>query len=187
MVAIEDFKIYLSGGKSDGDANNIPSSSLGGYRSAFMVRNGIPNNLFDEVAVKNAYNGYTDYRCVFLKNANLTEDILNLKLWIENKKVYEKIYFGVSIPNNNYVQLLQSSRDVPYGIQFYEAYTSNDKLTIQATFTKNTMVALWLKREIIDFTALKALPENETSYVVSRANDIILKNTSDLNFNFSWE
>jgi len=187
MVAIEDFKIYLSGGKSDGDANNIPSSSLGGYRSAFMVRNGILNNIFDEVAVKNAYNGYTDYRCLFIKNANLTTDIVNLYLWISGKKVYEKISFGVSIPNENYVQLLQSSKDVPYGIQFYEAYTLGTKLKIKDTFTKNTMIALWLKREIIDFTTLKALPVNDTNYVVSRANDIILKNASDLTFNFSWE
>lgn len=167
-----DLKIYYSGASSNEEPIFESYMSLGGYRSSILVSNAKIDGLFEEVPVGDAYIGRVDIRCLFVKNTHTTDAMYNLSFYVEGKKNYEKIFFGVSNPSNDvsgFVQRLNSSQEEPYNITWYESYTSQEKIILKPILAAGKMFALWLKREIV------AMEEP------------MLKQDSILNFKFSWE
>lgn len=163
-----DLKLYYSGASEVDEAISQGYLSLGGFKSSIILPSNLEDALFEEVPVKDAYKGRVDIRCIFIKNTS-AENMTNLSLYISGKKDYEKIWFGVALPNaDGFVQKLSSGLEEPYGITFNENYSSGSPSVLQATLAANGMIALWLKREIIALTSPT------------------LKQTSELALNFSW-
>lgn len=161
--------IYYSGAEEFEDVQNNSLKSLGGYRSSVKVFNGKEDNLFDEIGLYEINKGVEQYRCIFFKNESIDENISNLTLWISGKKTFEKIKFGISQANldSDPVQKLSSQEEIPYNVDFYEAYTENEKIQIAQTLEKGKSIAIWFCREI--------QPTEER-----KIKDVLL-------FNFDWD
>lgn len=77
-----DIKFRLSGGST----NLNPNNSLGGDESITNIDfSVILNNLFDDVTPSQSSSGRIDYRCFYIRNANLTTPITNVELWIASE------------------------------------------------------------------------------------------------------
>jgi hypothetical protein len=83
VVAETSVKWYLSGGAT----NTNPEVSLGGARSNTAIlqqrsTDATPTlyTLFDGITLSQRQNGYTDYRCAYIRNEG-AQTIINLKLW----------------------------------------------------------------------------------------------------------
>lgn len=150
MVSAEEIKFYYSGAKIEDEYQDNPIKSLGGFKSSVKIFNNSFDNLFDEVGIYELNNGQTIYRCIFIKNENTTQQsAVNLSLYIEGKKSYEKIKFGVSLPaTDGSVQLLDNHFSQPFNITFYEAYTQQDSVILKSSLSAGQKIALWLCREI---------------------------------------
>ena len=170
MVNESNFGIYYSGAISNEQMQGDPSKSLGGYRSSVFISNSMLNKLFDELGISEMNNGQSVYRCIFIKNNHNTESINNLSLYITGKKDFETIKFGISIPNSNEsaVQFLNSQESQPFNITWYEAYTEEDCVILKSVLTSNSMIALWINREI-------------------QPNSSLRNSSGTLNFIFNWE
>lgn len=152
MTSINDLLLYYSGGSFNLDVVNSGYLSLGGYRSSIILPNNSEDALFEEITVTDAVIGRIDIRCIYVRNNNATDSMNTLKLYISGKGNYEKIYFGISIPADTsvgYVQKLSSRFEEPYGVTFVEAYDIGSAGTIATLLNAQTMIALWLKREIL--------------------------------------
>ncbi len=79
-VQADQVKIYLTGADSDGGTQSDPNLSLGGFRSSTEFTSNTLHNLFRVIKSAEASAGYTDYRCVCLKNTSL-ETAHNLVAW----------------------------------------------------------------------------------------------------------
>ena len=145
-----DLKIYYSGATAAGGVQDNPLKSLDGFRSAVIVPNSRVDNLFDSVGMLETKDGQETCYCVILKNNHITDAIENLNLYISGKQTFETIKFGVSIPavTDGEVQLMASPYELPYNVDFYEAYTVGTKLTLIASLTAGKTIALWLNRII---------------------------------------
>ena len=75
-----DIKYYLSGGV----ANTNPNLSLGGAISNTEVSSTL-NGLFDVVSPEEASDGDIEYRCIWVKNNNITETLYNAYLYISSE------------------------------------------------------------------------------------------------------
>lgn len=150
MVTENEFGLYYSGANSNEQIQEDPNKSLGGYRSFVLLNNDSFNNLFDELGMNELNEGCTNYRCIFIKNNNTTENINNLSLFITGKKDFEKIKFGISKPKDNIsaVQFLNNQESKPYNVTFYEAYSEEDKIILIEELEPNDILALWLCREV---------------------------------------
>lgn len=163
-----DLKIYYSGGLQSGELQNSSLLSLGGFRSSVIVPNSRNSNIFDDVGFYEATQEQEITRCLFVRNEHLTDAMVNLSLWIEGKKDFEEISFGVSIPNSDdLVQMLDSQFDLPYNVEFVEAYTEPNKVILITSLAGTKSIALWIKRKIIK-------PET------------IASDNSELQFHFDW-
>lgn len=164
----QDFKLYYSGGIQINEFQNSSLLSIGGFKSEVIIPNSKFNNLFDEVGIYEISQEQETTRCIFIKNEHATDAMDNISLWMEDKKDFEKILFGVSIPNDDeLVQMLDSQFDSPYNVEFVEAYTLLDKVILIPTLLAGKSIALWVKRQIIKPT-------------------VITKDTSIVKFNFDW-
>ena len=77
ITGSSDISVVLSGGTTNINVNN----SLGGEPSSSPVLSGGINNLFDDIAPKEAEDGHEDYRCVYFFNDGDTPIYL-VNLWI---------------------------------------------------------------------------------------------------------
>jgi hypothetical protein len=151
-----DLKIFYSGAKEGVAIQDSPLDSLGGFRSSVVVPNGRLDSLFDEVGIHEATVGQDICRAVYIKNISAVDPIVGLTLFIAGKKDYEQMRFGVSIPLNELtpVQLLQNQDELPYNIQFEEAYTFADRVELIPSLLPGSSIVLWLNR-VISTTILR--------------------------------
>jgi len=63
-------------------AQASPASSLGKFISTTAVTSGTLGAVFDTVTASQASAGYTDYRCLAIRNLSATDSALNLQLYI---------------------------------------------------------------------------------------------------------
>lgn len=82
-VQASDIKRYLTGAVADDGSQVDPNSALGDYRSSTEVIDGVSENLFDNVSGVERIAGTIEYRCYCIKNTNVSDSLLNPKVWIE--------------------------------------------------------------------------------------------------------
>lgn len=72
-----DIVYRLSGGAGNTDVN----ASLGGVKSSTAVTDNVDNNLFDDVSGDEHTAGRTEYRCIYVHNADATVTLQGGKVW----------------------------------------------------------------------------------------------------------
>lgn len=81
-ILLTDLKFFLSGWAS----NSNPNDSIGGIISSNAVVNNTLNNLFDNVTWAEHEAGYTDYRCIYIKNDS-AEKAYNVRFYIDSNTI----------------------------------------------------------------------------------------------------
>jgi hypothetical protein len=152
----KDLKIYYSGGRESLAIQDSSLESLGGFRSSVLVPNGRIDSLFDEVGIQEATAGQDICRAIYLRNTSELDTIRHLFLFITGKKEYEQMKFGVSIPESDIapVQMLQTQNEIPYNVEFLEAYEEAEKVELVEELLPGKSIVLWLNR-IITTTTLR--------------------------------
>jgi len=146
---LEDLGIFYSGAKGLNYPQNNSLLSIGGKLSSSRISNNKINNVFDSMGYMELKENTDNNRCIFIKNLSTTDSINNLSLWIERQNTFEKIFFGVSLPTNNEVYQLESINETPFNVEFYEAYSEEDKIILIPELKKGEVIALWLNKTTI--------------------------------------
>ena len=81
---------------SGGVGNNNPLQSIGGDASYIPVN----QSLFNNITASESFNGYADYRCIYLYNNNPVYSLLKTQIYVTNKP-----YNGSNIELGIYSQL----------------------------------------------------------------------------------
>lgn len=150
MVISDEIKFYHSG---SGQADN---RSLGGPidLTAEIADNAL-HGLFDAVSSAEAAIGIIEYRCIYIKNTNQTDDLTNVQIYLSKVPVHGTIRLilgtapidGVEIPVSDEVTKPQQITS-----DFEDAVDTASALTMPA-LEADKHKALWIERTIPANTA----------------------------------
>lgn len=78
-----ELKLYYSSGTSTtNEFSGEPKKSIGGIITATQIPNTF-RNLFGNISLKMLTDGVEDYRCIYLKNTSSSDDISNLRFYVD--------------------------------------------------------------------------------------------------------
>lgn len=115
-IQTSDFVTRLSGGA----ANAVGDASLGGAKSAIAAPTTL-NGLFDAVSAAEASAGDTEYRCIYLHNANATDTMTNARVWISANTPLAGTTVEIGVGTaaiNGTEQTLANETTAPVGVTF---------------------------------------------------------------------
>lgn len=151
-----DHVIRLSGGA----ANSVGNASLGGAKSSTVAPQSL-EALFDAVGSAEAVAGDTEYRCVYLHNANASSQMEPAKVWISNNTPLAgttiEIGVGTSAVNGT-EQTIADENTAPTGITFVAAANEGAAVAL-GNIPAGQHRALWIKRIV---TAGAGFSANDT-------------------------
>lgn len=102
-IVAGDLKKYLTGAASDGGAQAAPAASLGNYRSSTEITDNTDNNLLADISGAQAAAGYTDYRCLCIKNTHGSLALQGAKIWVSTDEANADtaISLAVEVPTTS--------------------------------------------------------------------------------------
>lgn len=118
-------KLYYSGAQQKNTEQRNPELSLGGLISSTAVPNGRLGNLFGSVSINQVQDSIEEIKCVFLKNT--LEDINDVLCYYENN---DSVKLQIAVTRGDETELLQSSLDSPYSLEFYDFDVKYSQATI---------------------------------------------------------
>lgn len=138
--------IRLSGGASNSDVN----ASLGGAKSSVAVTDASLHNLFDQVSGDESESGDTEYRCIYVHNANATLAMQNAKVWIQTNTpaAGSSVDIGVgSSAVNGTEQTIANESTAPTSVTFSSAANEGAAVAL-GNIPAGQHRALWIRRTI---------------------------------------
>lgn len=186
--------LYYSIVSNQGDIQQKPHLSLGGYIAKNKVSNGILNNLFSDISqltISN-YNQNT-YIALYLKN-ELGVDCENIRLYFEYPEdCYSKLRVAPVSPvldNKGFYQIehVETPNSKPLFGEFYEANGLDNAINL-FNLGNGQMIGLWFERELLmDFI------KNDQSLVYEvdpslpgRYKERVLGKEDDIKINIVWD
>lgn len=139
QILPEEIKIYLSGGS----LNTNPNNSLGGAISNTLLIDNEINNLFDGIIAKEARDGDTSYRCVYIKNESSKVFMLP-KLYINSNTVNPTTEIFVGKDPNAVAQIIADEYETPIGVTFSSA-TDYDTGIDLVSMSPGDVLPIWIK------------------------------------------
>lgn len=135
----------LSGGAANSNAN----ASIGGAKSSTVV----PAALFDDVTSAESAAGDTEYRCIYVHNANGALTMQNAVLWITANTTANRIAVGVgSSAINGTEQTVADENTAPTGVTFSQPTTKGAAIAL-GNIPAGQHRAVWLRRTITAATS----------------------------------
>lgn len=137
-----DFILRLSGGASNADGN----ASIGGAKSSQAVSSSA-DALFDAVSAAEAATGDTEYRCVYLHNANATDTMTNAVVYISSQtgSANTSLEVGVGAAAINATETAVANESTaPAGVSFSAPSTVGAALAL-GSIPPGQHKAIWLK------------------------------------------
>lgn len=130
----------LSGGAANSNAN----ASIGGAKSSTVV----PAALFDDVTSAESAAGDTEYRCIYVHNANGALTLQNAVLWITANTTANRIAVGVgSSAINGTEQTVADENTAPTGVTFSQPTTKGAAIAL-GNIPPGQHRAVWMRRAI---------------------------------------
>ncbi len=155
-LAITDIGVYLTtlaGAQGSSVAQGDPTASRGKYASTTPLTSGLAGALFNEVSAAQAGAGYTDYRCVAVRNLSAADSMLNAAAYVNDPTGGGTFYIGkdpAGIVAYNSVAAqgtdIASVTVAPAGVTF-GAYPAAAPLAV-GTMAPNTVQLVWIKRVV---------------------------------------
>jgi hypothetical protein len=140
-----DHVVRLSGGAGNASGN----ASLGGAKSS-TAAGATLEALFDAVASAEASAGDTEYRCVYLHNANVSSQMEPAIVWISantpNANTVVEIGVGTSAVNGT-EQTVANENTAPAGVTFVPAASEGAALNL-GNIPAGQHRALWIRRTV---------------------------------------
>lgn len=144
VVEQSDIHFRLSGGSSNAVVNN----SLGGAMSSASITNASFENMFDSVSNGEATVGDTEYRCFYVRNNHVSDELTSTVIWIASSTVSTNdevdIGLGTSAINGT-EQIVPNESTAPAGVSFSHPTSKATGLTI-GTLDGGWHKAFWCKR-----------------------------------------
>lgn len=130
----------LSGGAANSNAN----ASIGGAKSSTVV----PAALFDDVTSAESAAGDTEYRCIYVHNANGALTMQNAVLWITANTTANRIAVGVgSSAVNGTEQTVADENTAPTGVAFSQPTAKGAAIAL-GNIPAGQHRAVWMRRAI---------------------------------------
>jgi len=157
-VTATDIQFFLSGGATNAD----PNASLGGAISNTAITSGSLNNLFDDVSGAEASAGRTEYRCLYVKNASPTSNLVaNITAWVEGATATSNtvasgavidIGFNPTVgvgdgTTTGVASTVANETTAPTGVTFSSA-TQGAPLSLPAPINAGQVLAIWIRRTV---------------------------------------
>lgn len=143
----------LSGGAS----NAVPAASLGGAKSSEQMS----TDLFDDVSSSEASAGDTEYRCIYIHNANASLTMESAKIWIQSNtpSTDTTIAIGLGTSSINATeQTIPDESTAPSGVSFSSPSTEGAALSL-GNIPAGQHKAVWVRRTV---NASSAAYNNDT-------------------------
>jgi len=102
------------------------ANNLGGAFNPAEIANSMLHALFDPIRATEAIGGHTDYRCIYIKNDNATDELTAPKIWISQQPTNPNVSFSIAIGNakfNNAEPVIATETTVPAGVTFVKPET----------------------------------------------------------------
>jgi hypothetical protein len=144
-VVSGDFETRLSGGAS----NAVGNASIGGTKSSELAPTTL-NGLFDAVDASEALAGDTEYRCVYVHNANVTDTMTNLVAYIssDTPSADSAIAIGVGAATVNATETaIANESTAPASVTFSAPGDAGSGISL-GTIPPGQHRALWIRRTI---------------------------------------
>ena len=155
-LVANDFVVRLSGGAS----NSVGNDSLGGAKSSNAASTTV-DQLFDGVSSAEASAGDTEYRCVYLHNANGSSSMLTAVVWIgantPNSSTTLDIGVGTAAVNGT-EQTIANEATAPTSVSFSAPSSQGAGLAL-GDIPAGQHKAIWLRRTV---TAGASTSTNDT-------------------------
>jgi hypothetical protein len=129
---------------SGGGANASAVASLGGAKSSTAV----PAALFDDVSSDESAAGDTEYRCIYVHNANASLSLQNAVLWITTNTTGNRISVGAGTSAINATeQTVADENTAPAGVTFSQPTSKGSGIAL-GTIPAGQHKAVWVRRAI---------------------------------------
>jgi hypothetical protein len=144
-IITSDFSPRLSGGVS----NSNGTASLGGVKSSNAMSSTI-DALFDAVTAAQAVSGLTEYRCIYLHNANAADLMTAARVWLSANTPLAGTTIDIGVGSsalNATEQTTANETDAPTGVTFSAPSTAATGLALgNIPFGQHR--AIWLRRTV---------------------------------------
>lgn len=145
-ILLSEIKFYLSGGASNADI----SAALGGVISSNIVSITSLHNLFTAVTPGEALAGDVEYRCIYVRNTNVSLTMSSVMAWINsntpNTQSTLDIGLGTSVISAT-EQTVSDASSAPGAVTF-SAPTSKEAGLVIGDLVTDATKAIWLRRTI---------------------------------------
>jgi hypothetical protein len=144
-VITGDFITRLSGGAS----NAVGNAALGGAKSSNAISAAI-NGLFDAVSAAEAAAGRTEYRCVYLHNANASDVMTAARVWIAANTPLAGTQLAIGVGSsaiNGTEQTIANETTAPTSVTFTEPASAAAGLAL-GDIPAGQHRAIWLRRTV---------------------------------------
>ena len=144
-IITADFISRLSGGAS----NSVGNASLGGAKSANAISSAI-NGLFDAVSAAEAAAGRTEYRCIYLHNANASDVMTAARVWIAANTPLAGTQLAIGVGSaavNGTEQTIANETTAPTSVTFTEPASAAAGLAL-GDIPAGQHRAIWLRRTV---------------------------------------
>lgn len=139
-ILSSDIQYRLSGGAANAD----PLVSLGGTKSSSNAS----SNLFDDVTTTEAQNGKTEYRCIYVHNANSTTTLTGAVLWINSNTPSATTDVAIALGSsglNGTEASVANESTAPTGLTFVAAADKTNGIAL-GDIPAGQSQAVWVRR-----------------------------------------
>lgn len=158
-IYAEDIEFHFSGG-------GTPATSLGGAIHANTITTATLHNLFDVVTSAETFNGDTEYRCFYVKNAHGSLPLLSAEIWIETDTPAAGSDVAIALGSagkNGTEQTIVDENIAPTAVSWE---TGSSHLVI-GNLSPNEYYPVWVRRTI---TAGAAAYSNDSCTLIVRGD-----------------
>lgn len=141
-------QFFLSGGSG----NSNPNASIGGGISNTPVI-GTLNNLFSDLSSSEATSGKTDYRCLYIKNASVSDSLYMAEVYVYSQSSGGSYVQIGTLPVGTLASLIPVETTPPTGVTFTD--TSVNQKILVGTIPPQSSVPIWIKRTTDPSTSFK--------------------------------
>lgn len=146
-IASSEIHYRLSGG----GANTDPNASLGGAKSSTQITDNTLNNLWDNVSGDQSAAGLTEYRCIYIHNANTTALTLQSPvIWISALTASADDEVDIAIGSsavNGTEQSIANEATAPSGVTFSRPTSKATGLAL-GDIPAAQHRAVWIRRTV---------------------------------------
>lgn len=142
------YTVYGSDGNAQIKVTSV-TGSFGGDTSQNPVVANETNKLFDDVARMESVSGDTEYRCMYVKNTNGADSMVDVKLWRSaDTNGADVLAMGLDPAGKNGTATTIADEDTaPAGVVFSEPTDIGSALDI-GTLAAGDYYAVWLRRTV---------------------------------------